>query len=175
MKLTPSAFPVLRLNLEVQCVLVTHLCLTLCDPMDCSLLLSHFSRVRLCATHRRQAPGTRLPHPWDSPGKNTGVGCHFLLQCQAPLSMEFSRQEYWSGYHSLLQGIFLTQGLNLGLLHCRQILYHLSHQEILWMYSRSPLISRGYVSRPPADAGNHGKNTYYISSCTYIPMIKFYL
>ena len=30
--------------------------------------------------------------------------------------------------HSLLQGIFPTQGLNLGLLHCRQILYHLSHQ-----------------------------------------------
>ena len=29
--------------------------------------------------HRR--PPTRLPHPWDSPGKNTGVGCHFLLQC----------------------------------------------------------------------------------------------
>ena len=28
---------------------------------------------------RRQA--TRLPRPWDSPGKNTGVGCHFLLQC----------------------------------------------------------------------------------------------
>ena len=68
--------------------------------------------------HRRQL--TRLPHPWDSPRKNTGVGCHFLLQCmkvkvkvkslshvwllatpwtaayQAPLSMGFSRQEYWS-------------------------------------------------------------------------------
>ena len=29
--------------------------------------------------HRQQP--TRLPHPWDSPGKNTGVGCHFLLQC----------------------------------------------------------------------------------------------
>ena len=29
--------------------------------------------------HRRQA--NRLPRPWDSPGKNTGVGCHFLLQC----------------------------------------------------------------------------------------------
>ena len=42
-------------------------------------LLSRFSRVRLCVTHRRQP--TRLPHPWDSPGKNTGVGCHFLLQC----------------------------------------------------------------------------------------------
>ena len=36
----------------------------------------------LCPTLRplRQQP-TRLPHPWDSPGKNTGVGCHFLLQC----------------------------------------------------------------------------------------------
>ena len=67
--------------------------------------------------HKRQP--TRLPRPWDSPGKNTGVGCHFLLQCmkvkvkslshvwllvtpwaaayQAPLSMGFSRQEYWSG------------------------------------------------------------------------------
>ena len=64
----------------------------------------------------RQLP-TRLPHPWDSPGKNTGVGCHFLLQCmkgkslshvwlfatpwtaayQAPPSMGFSRPEYWSG------------------------------------------------------------------------------
>ena len=70
--------------------------------------------------HRQQP--TRLPRPWDSPGKNTGVGCHFLLQgmkvkserevaqlCprllatpwtaahQAPPSMGFSRQEYWSG------------------------------------------------------------------------------
>ena len=36
-------------------------CPTLCDPID-------------------KQP-TRLPHPWDSPGKNTGVGCHFLLQC----------------------------------------------------------------------------------------------
>ena len=67
---------------------------------------------------------TRLPRPWDSPGKNTGVGCHFLLQCmkvksesevaqscptlsnpwtaahQAPPSMGFSRQEYWSGVPS---------------------------------------------------------------------------
>ena len=71
-----------------------------------------------CLTVRphRQQP-TRLPRPWDSSGKNTGVGCHFLLQCmkvkllscvrlvvtpwtaahQAPPSMGFSRQEYWSG------------------------------------------------------------------------------
>ena len=65
--------------------------------------------------HRRQP--TRPPHSWDSPGKNTGVGCHFLLQhvkvkslsrvqllatswtaaYPAPLSMGFSRQGYWSG------------------------------------------------------------------------------
>ena len=41
--------------------------------------------------------------PWASPGKNTGMGCHFLLQ-----------------------GIFLTQELNPGLLHCRQMIYQLS-------------------------------------------------
>ena len=42
------------------------------------LLLSHFSRVQLCATHRQQPARPR--HSWDSPDKNTGVGCHFLLQ-----------------------------------------------------------------------------------------------
>ncbi|CAI9174290.1 unnamed protein product [Rangifer tarandus platyrhynchus] len=43
------------------------------------LLLSCFSRVRLCATP--QTPAHQPPLPWDSPGKNTGVGCHFFLQC----------------------------------------------------------------------------------------------
>ena len=56
------------------------------------------------------------------------------------LSLEFSRQEYWGyfpqwkwleGSPFPLQGIFQSQGLNLGLLHCRQILYCLSHQEAL--------------------------------------------
>ena len=49
---------------------------------------------------------------------------------QAPLSMEFSRQESWTGLgnHSLLQGIFPIQGSNPGLLHCRWILYCLSRQ-----------------------------------------------
>ena len=83
------------------------------------LLLSHFSRVRLCATPQMAAH--QASRPWDSPGKNTGVGCHFLLHCmkvksesevaqscrtlatpwtaayQAPPSMGFSRQKYWSG------------------------------------------------------------------------------
>ena len=42
--------------------------------------------------------------------------------------LEFSRQEYWSGLPFPLKGIFPTQGSNLSLLHCRQNLYHLSHQ-----------------------------------------------
>ena len=46
----------------------------------------------------------------------------------APLSMGFSGKNTGVDCHFLLQGIFLTQGLNLGLLHCRQTLYHLSHQ-----------------------------------------------
>ena len=43
--------------------------------------------IQSCPTVRphRWAP-TRLPRPWDSPGKNTGVGCHFLLQCMKPKS-----------------------------------------------------------------------------------------
>ena len=52
----------------------------------------------------------------------------WTVACQAPSALGFSRQGYWSGYHALLQGIFPTQGLNLGLLHCKQILYHLSSQ-----------------------------------------------
>ena len=51
------------------------------------------------------------------------------VACQALLSMGFSRQEYWRGYHTHLQGIFPTQRLNLGLLHWRQILHHLSYRE----------------------------------------------
>ena len=69
-----------------------------------------------CAKSRQLCPTLSNPKvcspwilcPWDSPGKNTGVGCH-----------------------ALLQGIFPPQGFNLcllRLLHCRQILYHLTHQ-----------------------------------------------
>ena len=49
---------------------------------------------------------------------------------QAPPSMEFSRQEYWSGLPFLLQGIFPTRVSNPGLLNCGQTLYRLSHQGI---------------------------------------------
>ena len=56
---------------------------------------------------------------------------------QAPLSMGFSRQEYWSELPFPSPEIFLTQGLNAGLLNCRQVLYHMSHQE-------SPPSSKSY-------------------------------
>ena len=102
-------------------MLVAQSCPTLFDPMDCSLPGSSVrgifqARVLAAAAaakslqssdsvqpHRRQP--TRLRRPWDSPGKNTGMGCHFLLH-----------------------GTFPTQGLNPSFPHCRQTLYRLSHQ-----------------------------------------------
>ena len=63
------------------------------------LLLSCFNRVWFFATAWTIVH--QAPCPWDSPGKNTGVG-----------------------WHALLQGIFLTQGSNLHLLYCRQFPYH---------------------------------------------------
>ena len=50
------------------------------------------------------------------------------IACQASLSKEFSRQEYWSGLPFPSPGIFWTQGSKLGLSHCGQTLYHLNHQ-----------------------------------------------
>ena len=52
--------------------------------------------------HRRQP--TRLPRPWDSPGKNTGVGCHFLLQCtNVPLIITLpSRWVFWAILRKIL-------------------------------------------------------------------------
>ena len=52
---------------------------------------------------------------------------------QAPLSMEFSRLNTGVGCHAFLQGIFPIQESNPALLHCRQILYHLSHQGNPWI------------------------------------------
>ena len=74
--------------------LAAQLCLTLCDPMDSS------------------PPGPSVHG--DSPGENTGMGCH-----------------------ALLQGILPTQGSNPGLPHCRQILYQLSHQDS-WVGGYTP-------------------------------------
>ena len=109
---------------ERQMCIVVQLCPTLCDPMDCS------------------PPGSSVHG--DSLGKNTGVGCHALLQgifptqgsnpglphCRLILTIWATRDahEYWVGSLSLLQRTFPTQDSNWGLLHCRQILYQLSYQ-----------------------------------------------
>ena len=53
----------------------------------------------------------------------------WTVACQVPLFMGCYRQGYWSGLRFLLQGIFPTQESNPGLLHCRQILYHLEAPE----------------------------------------------
>ena len=52
----------------------------------------------------------------------------WTVACQVPPSTGFPRQEYWSGWPFPSPGVFLIQGLNLGLQHCRQILYYLNHQ-----------------------------------------------
>ena len=74
--------------------------------MNLSIIMCVSHSVMISSFQPHGLQPARLLCPWDSPGKSTRVGCHFLLQ-----------------------GIFQTQGLNLGLLHCGQILYHLSHQE----------------------------------------------
>ena len=56
---------------------------------------------------------------------------------QVPLSVEFSRQEYWSRLPCSPPGDHLNSGIDPRLLHCRQILYHLSHQFSSVQFSRS--------------------------------------
>ena len=56
----------------------------------------------------------------------------WIVAHQSPLSRKLFRQEYWSGQPFPSPGVFLTKELNPGLLHCRQILYHLSYQRSLW-------------------------------------------
>jgi len=59
---------------------------------------------------------------------SNSVQPHGLQPTSLLCSWGFSRQEYWSGFHALLQGIFPTQASNSDLLYCRWILYWLSHQ-----------------------------------------------
>ena len=58
----------------------------------------------------------------------------WTVACQALYPWDFAGNSTGVGSHSLLHGIFLTQGSNVGLLHCRQILYCLSHREALLVY-----------------------------------------
>ena len=104
------------------------------------LLLLLLSRVMSDSVrpHRRQP--TRLLRPWDSPDKNTGVGCHFLLQCMKVKSESEVAQSCrilrdpmdCSLPGSSVHGIFQARVLQWGAIafsvpHCRQILYQLSN------------------------------------------------
>ena len=93
----------------------------------CCLLLFAKSCLTLLWSHRLQP--TRLLCPWDFPGKNTGVGCHFLLQ-----------------------GIFPTQGSNPCHLHCMWILYHWGTWEGKW----SEAIQSCLTLCDPMDCGPPG-------------------
>ena len=112
--------------------LVAQSCPTLWDPMDCSL------------------PGSSVHG--DSPGKNTGVGCHVLLQgvflpnpgikprssklqvVSLPSEPPGKPMNTGLSSLSLLQGMFQTQESNWDLLHCRWILYKLGYQESPWCF-----------------------------------------
>ena len=99
------------------------------EAMPLLLCLAAQSCPTLCNPMDCSPPGSSVHG--DSPGKNIRVGCH-----------------------ALLQGIFPTQGLNPGLPHCRQILYHLSHQGSPRILERVayPFSSRSSQSpwRPPS-------------------------
>ena len=73
--------------------------------------------------------GQPLPSPGDLPNPGIELRSPALQADSLPAEPEGKRKNTGVGSPSLLQGIFPTQELNRGLLHCRQILYQLSHQE----------------------------------------------
>ena len=131
-----ATVPGLLLCLYTVLCLVIESCPSPCDPMDCS------------------PPGSSVHG--DSPGKNTGAGCH-----------------------ARLQEIFPTQGSNQGLLHCRWIFYHLSHQGnpiitirnyfmplnatfvCLHLFSSLSYASSSNLSSPPCSFSYHPDPLYF--------------
>ena len=115
------------------CVLVAQSCPTLCDPMGCSppaSLSIEFSRPQYWG-------GQAFPSPEDLP--NPGIEPRSLALPADSLPAEPQGKPKNTGVGSLflLQGIFLTQELNWGLLHFRQILYQLSYQGSPWQTQRA--------------------------------------
>ena len=102
---------------------------TLCDPMDCSPWDSSvhgFSRQEYQSGFPCPSP-VGLPDPGIEPRSPT------LQADSLPSELPGKPKNTGVGCHCLLQGIFLTQESNQGLLHCRQILYHLTHQGSPWI------------------------------------------
>ena len=122
------------------------------DLLPLLLLLSRFSCVQLCVTCRQQL--TRLLCPWDSPGKNTGVGCHFLLQwmevksesevTQSCLTLSYPMDRSLPG--SSVHGIFQARVLEWGAIafsgsppsHPFNLFLHSQQQPLPWDCSTIP-------------------------------------
>ena len=120
-------------------------CPTLCDPIDGSPPGSPVPGILQARILEWVAISFSNAWKWKVKVKSLNrvrlLATPWTVAYQAPPSMGLSRQEYWSGVplpsphilftgvccHPLLQGIFPTQGWNLGFLHCRQLLYPLSH------------------------------------------------
>ena len=110
--------------------------------------------------HRQQP--TRLPHPWDSPGKNTGVGCHFLLQCMKVKSESEVTQSCptlsdpmdCSPPGSSIHGIFQARVLEWGAIAfsdtcCYKLsnqIYSLGHTDSLSFYSNDFFLCFTFVT-----------------------------
>ena len=131
-------------NLSVQFSSVTQSCPTLCNPMDCSM--PGFPVPELAQTHVHQVGDAIQPsHPLLSPSPPAFYIYINIYKMKVTQSCQtlWSRGLYspWNSRGqntgvcslSLLQGVFPTQGLNPGLMHCRQILYQLSNQGNQWI------------------------------------------
>ena len=127
------------------CVLVAQSCLTLCDPMDCSLPGSSVHGT----LQARMVEWVAFPSPGDL--LNPGIEPRSPTLQANSLSDELSGkpQNTGVGSLSLLQWIFLTQKSNWSLLHCRQILYQLSCQGSPRMKSRNLFFKTLLVSSVP--------------------------
>ena len=122
--------------------LIAQSCPTLCDPMDCSPPGSSV-HVDRGVEYWSSLPCLLLLHsPGDLP--NPGAEPRFpTLQANSlPSEPPGKSKNTEVGNLSLFQGIFLTQELNWGLLHCRQILYQLSYQRSPYMHMLRLLLSR---------------------------------
>ena len=122
------------------------------------LVIWSLSRIRLLRLDGLSP--ARLLCPWDFTGKNTGVGCHFLLQ-----------------------GIFPAQESNPGLLHCRQILYRLRYGycfflemlgEAIFFFKLNKKLNHGSNIHVPGIHARFSVLFHSPQSMGYVPSFPFY-
>ena len=139
-------YPFTQNNYELKGTLSRNIGCTVYQLYDLCAL--HAQSLHLCLTLRPHGlQPTRLLRPWDSPGKNTGVGSH-----------------------ALLQGIFLTQRSNPSLPRCRQIIYHQATREAqLYDLGRSFHFSGSRQVSPSIKLMMVGLGLHFLGSSCRIP------